>query len=57
MTNICVEQESFLNVVEVRNTNAFLYEIEINSMYLNSIPIHALINNNMHKGISRFSRS
>jgi hypothetical protein len=57
MKNIFVEQEFFFNVVKVRNTNSFLYEIEINSMYLNSIPIHALLNNNMHKGISRFSRS
>jgi hypothetical protein len=57
MTNICVEQECFLNVVEVKNTNSFLYEVEINSMYLNSIPIHALLNNNMHKGISRFLKS
>ncbi len=57
MTNICVEQECFLNVIEMKNTNSFLYEIEINSMYLNSIPIHALLNNNTHKRISRFSRS
>jgi hypothetical protein len=32
-----VEQEKIMNFVEVRNTNSFIYEIEIHSMYLNSI--------------------
>ncbi len=32
-----VEQETKLNVVEVKYNNSFLYKIEIHSMYLNSI--------------------
>jgi hypothetical protein len=52
MKNICVEEECFFNVLEVKNTNSYQCEVEINS-----IPIHALLNGNMHKGISRFSRS
>jgi len=35
--NIIVEQKKFLNVLEVKDINPFLYEIEIHSMYLNSI--------------------
>jgi hypothetical protein len=35
-TNIIVEQKIILNV-EVEDINSFLYEIEIHSMYLNSI--------------------
>jgi hypothetical protein len=36
-TNMIVEQETKLNVVEVKYNNSFLYKIEIHSMYLNSI--------------------
>jgi hypothetical protein len=32
-----MEQEKFLSVVEMKDTNSFLYNIEIHSMYLNSI--------------------
>jgi hypothetical protein len=36
-TNIIVKQEKNLSVVEMKNINSFLYNIEIHSMYLNSI--------------------
>jgi hypothetical protein len=37
-TNIIVEQgKKILSVVEVKDTNSFVYKIEIHSMYLNSI--------------------
>jgi hypothetical protein len=34
-TNIIMEQYIFKNVVEMKDTNSFLYKIEIHSMYLN----------------------
>jgi hypothetical protein len=39
-SNIFVKQECFLNIVQVKDTNSLLHEIEIHSMYLNWIELN-----------------